>query len=296
MSSAFHPARIIFFVNPLSGGHGKDAVIDYIRNGCADKVEHKIVVLNKSINLADELDAFKPDMAVAVGGDGTVNAVGSQLVGTDVVLGIIPCGSSNALAKNLYLPTNLENALQVLFHAHVKEIDTLLIDGKNCFHICDVGFNARVVKRSHKRKIRGWLNYGFSVLEEIFDMHFFRYGVSTSKIKLNERAFSIAITNTKAYGNSAAINPLGKVNDGLFEICIIKPFPKRSLPSMFIRLFRRNIHKSHYCMFIRTNNAIITNTDNEAVHIDGDPLDLGLEFSVGILPRSLKVAVPKGIN
>lgn len=235
-------------------------------------------------------------MAVAVGGDGTINAVGSQLVGTDTVLGIIPCGSSNALAKNLHLPHDPVDALQALFSTHIKEIDTLLIDGRNCFHICDVGFNARVVKRSHKRKIRGWFNYGLSVLQEIFDMHFFRYGVITPKVKLQAKAFSIAITNTKAYGNSAAINPLGKVNDGFFEICIIKPFPKRSLPSMFLRLFKRNIHKSHYCMFIRTSEAIISNMDNEAVHIDGDPVQLGSEFSVGILARSLKVAVPRGIN
>jgi diacylglycerol kinase family enzyme len=296
MSLVYHPQRLIFFINPHSGGRGKSAVINCIRSGCEGKVDYKLVTLSKSVDLADELRSFKPDMAVAVGGDGTVNAVGSQLVGTNTILGIIPCGSSNALAKNLYLPHDPVEALQSLFSAHIKEIDTLLIDGRNCFHICDVGFNARVVTRSHKRKIRGWLNYGFSVLEEIFDMHFFRYGVSTPKIKLNEKAFSIAITNTKAYGNNAAINPLGKVNDGLFEICIIKPFPKRSLPSMFIRLFRRNIHKSHYCMFIRTNEAVIANPDGEAVHIDGDPVYLGAKFSVGILPRSLKVAVPKGIN
>jgi diacylglycerol kinase family enzyme len=296
MNSVFHPRSILFFVNPRSGGRSKKAIVDCIREGCANKIRFRIVTLTKQINITDELDAFKPEMAVAVGGDGTINAVGSQLVGTDTILGIIPCGSSNALARNLYLPHDPVDALHLLFSTHVKEIDTLLIDGRNCFHICDVGFNARVVERSHKRRIRGWLNYGISVLEEIFDMHFFRYGVSTPKIKLQAKAFSIAITNTKAYGNSAAINPLGKVNDGFFEICIIKPFPKRSLPSMFLRLFRRNIHKSHYCMFIRTNEAVIANMDNEAVHIDGDPVHLGSEFSVGILPRSLKVAVPKGIN
>lgn len=51
---------------------------------------------------------------IAVGGDGTVNMVASQLINTQLWFGIIPTGSANGLAYNLGMPAGLDAALQVL--------------------------------------------------------------------------------------------------------------------------------------------------------------------------------------
>lgn len=296
MTGTFKPKSILFLVNPHAGCFDRSVIMDCIDGSCNEDIRYRTILLDEYTDLEKEIKEFDPEMAVAVGGDGTINAVGTHLVGTDIIMGILPCGSSNGLAKNLYIPPEPGKAARVLFDCHVKAIDTLIVDGKYCFHVCDLGFNARVVRRAKHSKVKGWFKYGLSLSRELLDMHFFHYGVSTAKVKLNDRAFAITITNTRTYGNSAAINPLGKVNDGLFEICIIKPFPKRALLNMIVRLFRRSIYRSHYCLFIRTDSAVITNTDSEAVHIDGDPVKPGPDFTIGILPRSLKVAVPKGIN
>ena len=107
--------KILFIANPLSGGKDKktilkdiDAAIDRQRFAPSfvytDRPGHATL-------LARDADA---DIVVAVGGDGTVSEVAQGLVGTDKVLGIIPCGSGDGLAFHLGLSRNPLKALRTI--------------------------------------------------------------------------------------------------------------------------------------------------------------------------------------
>ncbi|RYD74107.1 MAG: hypothetical protein EOP53_18920 [Sphingobacteriales bacterium] len=240
-----------------------------------------------------EIVDFKPDCVVAAGGDGTVNLVGKLLINSHIALGIIPLGSSNAVAKNLNIPLSIPESLHNLIHFHTKEIDTLNINDNICLHLCDLGFNANLIKRAHKSKFRGMFTYGISLFQELFTFEFFKYKVVTQTEELESKAFAITITNMQLYGNRAAINPKGKVDDGKFEICIFKPFPKLAMIKMFYQLFRHTIHYSKYSIFIRAKEATLYNQGKESVHIDGEPVNLKREINIKIVPKSLKVVVPE---
>ena len=53
-------------------------------------------------------------IVVAGGGDGTMNAVASALVGTDIALGVLPLGTLNHFAKDLHIPLNLGEAIRTI--------------------------------------------------------------------------------------------------------------------------------------------------------------------------------------
>ena len=74
-------------------------------------------------------------LVVAAGGDGTVSAVVSGLVGTSVPLGIIPIGTGNALARELGIPLKLHKAVDLLVGAHTtRSIDAMQVgDGISCW-------------------------------------------------------------------------------------------------------------------------------------------------------------------
>ena len=99
--------KILFIVNPLSGGKDKKTIIQTI-NASVDgsRFAHSVVCTEyagHATELARQADA---DIVVAVGGDGTVSEVAQGLIGTEKALGILPCGSGDGLALHLGISRN----------------------------------------------------------------------------------------------------------------------------------------------------------------------------------------------
>lgn len=235
---------------------------------------------------------YKPDAVIAVGGDGTINMVGEVLVNTNILLGIIPMGSANGLARDLNIPENLEEALEVIEEFHSHAIDSLKVNGKNCFHVSDFGFNARVVRRFSESIRRGKLSYIWYGLLEFFFFEPFEYIIETEEQRIKGEAFMMTVTNGNRFGTNVNINPLGQIDDGYFEICIIKPFPKLRSFKILYRLFHNTFHKSKYSRIIRCKKATIYNKENTSFHIDGEPAELLEKIEISIVPKGLRIIIP----
>ena len=90
-------SSVLYIVNPISGHKGKKRRIvrRLQKSGC------KIAYTRFAGDAVDLARNASEDIVVAVGGDGTVNEVARGLIGTDKILGIIPCGSGDGLARHL---------------------------------------------------------------------------------------------------------------------------------------------------------------------------------------------------
>ena len=74
--------------------------------------------------------AARPAMIVAAGGDGTINAVASEVVGTDTILGVLPMGTLNHFARDLHIPTGLSEAIATLGSGTTARIDVGEVNGR----------------------------------------------------------------------------------------------------------------------------------------------------------------------
>src|SRR5215213_5917442 len=97
--------KILFAVNPSSGGKSRINWESTIREYFRD-LPHTIEIFmlsgeNDPESLKNWIEQFKPDRVVAVGGDGTVQMVAKQLLGSGTPLGILPAGSANGMAREL---------------------------------------------------------------------------------------------------------------------------------------------------------------------------------------------------
>lgn len=118
---------IIFIVNPISGTQDKAAILEYIESNINRNIFNPRIIKTEyaghGYDIARKAVEDKVSFVVAIGGDGTINEIGSALVHSDTALGIIPCGSGNGLARHLHIPMNYQKALQVINKANVRSID-----------------------------------------------------------------------------------------------------------------------------------------------------------------------------
>ena len=141
-------SKIWFIVNPVSGGITKDDIANLISDILSRSLyDWRICYTGYAghgavlATMAVENDI---DVVVAVGGDGTVNEVARSLVHSKTVLGIVPCGSGNGLARHLQIPMEPRKALEMINVGENISIDYGLINNRPFFCTCGMGYDAAV--------------------------------------------------------------------------------------------------------------------------------------------------------
>lgn len=289
--------RYLFVINPIAGERDKDDFISLIES--ESKVygwSYKIYMTTgkkDALEAKKIIESFDPEVVIAVGGDGTVNMVAEMISGTGRILGIIPAGSGNGLAKDLHIPhNNLKAAFETLLHGQVKEIDTLRANQYFFMHLADIGFNAHIVKLFNKSKSRGLITYIRFVLKEFYSYPNNYYEIETDNGSFHGRAFMITIANSNQFGSNLTINPDGNWSDGQFEVIIIKRFPKKEAFMLFFRLLTKQIKFSPHCIILKCTRAKVICEKKKTLQYDGEIGKRIREANFSIQHKNLKIIVP----
>jgi diacylglycerol kinase (ATP) len=281
--------KALFIINPISGGKRKDGVpqlIDKYLDGEAT------IVFTHGVSHASEVAAEaidKYDLVVAVGGDGTVNEIASALVGSNAVLGVVPCGSGNGLSRFLGIPMDMQRSIENLNYGKAIKIDSAQANGKPFFNMAGMGFDAHIAEVFAHGKKRGFITYIKSALQEIIKYKPQTYQLEIDGVAYERTAFMLSFANSSQYGNNAHISPQASVQDGLIDVCIIKPFPLYRFPELGIRMFTKTTNKSKFVEIIRGKHILVRRNSAGPMHLDGEPEIAGSEIVINVLPGSLKV-------
>ena len=248
----------------------------------------------KPENINAAIDKFRPTIAVAGGGDGTVNLVARNIAGKDIRLGIIPLGSSNGLAYELSIPVSPDEALDLIAGGDSRKIDTLIINEQHmCLHMCDLGMNARVVKRRKLEDTGGFLGYVKQYFKELGYKHKFRFDVDAGDRHITGNAVMIVLANSSYYGTGARITPEGLPDDGWFEIVIVKAYTLRFFLDMLITIFYKNYSNKTTRYIIKARKARITTNNPQELQIDGEPLGVKDKIEAEIRPAGINIICSK---
>jgi diacylglycerol kinase (ATP) len=288
--------KTLFIINPISGGKKKDGVPELIGK-CYD--DDSTIIFTKGVSHASEVAAAainNYDMIVAVGGDGTVNEIASALVGTNVILGVVPCGSGNGLSRFLGIPMDIKGAIENLNNGDVAVIDSARANGKPFFNMAGIGFDAHISQVFANGKKRGFLTYIKSSFQEVIRYKPQTYHIEIDGVVYKRTAFMLSFANSSQYGNNAHVSPRASVQDGLLDVCIIKPFPLYRFPEVCIRMFTKTAEGSKFVEIIRGKHILIKRSGPGPMHLDGEPELAASEVEINILPGSLKIITGKGFN
>lgn len=287
--------KILFIVNPIAGGKDKCNFEDLLKSTLPADFEYKIVKwddpdIDFSKLLTDNSD---PDTGIiaAVGGDGTVNKIASQLLYTDMVLAIIPYGSGNGLARHLSIPMKTIKALQLLKIGKVVNIDACEINDNHFISSAGVGFDAYISQLFSASGKRGFISYLQLVINSYVRYRSRKYSLWIDGKQVKERAFLITAANANQYGNNVRIAPEASVQDGLIDIVIMKkPNFFQSL-NVAVRLFNGTINKSSLITSYRGSEVSIKWKKKGVIHYDGEHDTMKKKVKIKVLPDALKVIV-----
>lgn len=290
-------SKIGFIINPISGTRTKHNIPDLI-NSTIDKSRFEpVIMLTKAAGHANELakqmvsEGYK--LIVAVGGDGTINEVARALINTESALGIIPCGSGNGLARHLEIPLKTDKAIELLNNHKVVAIDYGTANDIQFFCTCGVGFDALIGHEFAKSKKRGFFTYFKSVVGLFMKYKPKKYRLKTEENKIKRKAFLITFANASQYGNNAYIAPKADIQDGLLDVCILKPFQTYKVLGLGIKLMSKRIDRSSSIEAFRTDKIKIKRKNSDVFHFDGEPTTMGKKIIIEAHKQGLKVAVPK---
>ncbi|MDP4281952.1 MAG: diacylglycerol kinase family lipid kinase [Bacteroidota bacterium] len=288
--------KALFIINPISGVHNKKGLEELISSNLdKNKFDYSVKYSEApghAIELASQAVKDGVEIIIAVGGDGTVNEVGQALVGTSAILGIIPCGSGNGLARHLKISTNRKKAIDVINKLNVKKIDTATVNGKVFISIAGLGYDAYVARQFSKASKRGFFTYFRIVSEEYIKYQPKKYTLEIDGKTIQRKALLITLANSNQFGNNVSISPRASVDDGFIDVCIVRRIPVFLLPFYVPMLFLKTFNKTHYIEIIRAKSVIIHRGKNKSIHLDGDPYRMGDTIEMTVNPQSLNIIFP----
>ena len=285
--------NIIIVVNPVSGAVEKKEIVDstllFAKNENLESILYETSGKKDIENIKNLYNIHKPERIIIIGGDGTIRMVAEAIAKEDVILGIIPAGSANGFALDLDLQLTLEKNLEVAFLHQFMEVDIITINDKISIHLSDLGLNAELIKNYEQGEIHGKWGYALNTITTLFDSG----EPFTAKVKANNETFGyvarmIVIANAKKYGTGVVINPNGVMNDGKFELVILKNFDL----IIFGQIISGNMPSDPDDVeIISTDKATIELNAPVSFQIDGEYCGTETKLDIKILHKQLKIAV-----
>ncbi len=235
------------------------------------------------------------DIIVAFGGDGTINEVGSAILGSNATLGIIPGGSGNGFARGLKIPLDVRKALEVIKNGEEVFIDVGKINNIYFFNVAGFGFDAKIAREfnSYSPQTRGIAKYVYCGLKEYSFFKPFKVEAYWGDMKYENEVIIVALANFKEYGGRAIIAPFASPADGNLEICFLRKIPFLEALTKLGVLFSGQIHTlSIYKSFSIKSTHLKFSRPVPSTY-DGETGKDFEEVEVSILPSYLKVIANK---
>lgn len=232
---------------------------------------------------------------LAVGGDGTVAAAAGALAKSNLPVGIVPAGTANALARELHIPLDFNQALdQALDSPDRRQIDAIRV-GDTCYFLnISVGVTSQTmlrVARQEKRRF-GLLAYIWKGLKQILAARPQRFWLRVDGRRIACRASEVMVANAGILGlESFHLDPAISLEDGYLDVCVVAARNVAEIQQfIFDILTRRGRLNPRFSCFKAQHEITIETGRPLPVQADGEVIGL-TPIHVEILPGAVEVIV-----
>lgn len=235
------------------------------------------------------------DLVITMGGDGTVHEVINGLAGSNTALAVIPSGTGNDYARNLKIPHQPLEALEVLRRGRRQRLDLGIVNDSYFINMAGLGFDAAAARQVNSRRfLTGKPAYLAAIAKTLLNYDCLKIELSIDGLLFRETVTMISIANGEYVGGGIRMVPGADMTDGFLDICVVKEASPweilRTLPLVY-----QGGHRNHpKCSFYRGQNIIVRPLNSKQTtwaQIDGE-VTPGQSLHFRIHPQALNVIAP----
>lgn len=290
-------SRGILFLNPRAGSFTPDEGAELRRS--AEERGLRVIEVSPDLDvpaivrsaLSEGVRTF-----IASGGDGSIHHVAQELVGTEGILGIVPIGTVNHMARDLQIPSEWPEALDVALEGHVRQIDTGRVNDIHFLNSVMVGIYPTITQ--YRERFRSthskWRAYARSLR---LAMRQFRHVSLVVEIDgrvetIRTQLFVIAI-NSYDLTHAGLVALKTSLDDGRLTVYSFGFMSRVQFVRAAAKFFRGKLEQVEGFRRIRTEKLRIdTARPTLRVSIDGEVREMPPPLRITAVPASLLVRVP----
>ncbi|MGZ5198595.1 MAG: diacylglycerol/lipid kinase family protein [Telluria sp.] len=238
------------------------------------------------------------DLVVGGGGDGTINAVGSALVGTGRPYGVLPLGTLNHFAKDLGMPLDLDEAVQVIAAGRLKQVDVGEVNGHLFLNNSSLGLYPDIVhdrERQQRRLGRGkWLAAAWASVSALRRYPFLSVRLTVEGQQLARRTPFVFIGNNEYLMEGFAIGERARLDAGTLSLYVAQRPGRWGLLRFALRALMGTLAQDRdFDVLLATEMEVETRHSSIRVATDGEVSLMQSPLRYRVLPGALTVIVPE---
>ena len=241
-------------------------------------------------------DGYK--LIIAMGGDGTIEAVMRGLVGRKAHLGIIPSGTSNNVAKSLEIPEEVEAACDLIVSHPVRKMDAGQVKMKGqkksyFFEVVSIGLSSALYEQANDLKdgkLSKIKDVALSFLKEEKLSTVYLTLDGESKIKFD--TILVVVSNTPIFGKNFKAAPSASLEDGLLDISVYPDFSKAELLAHYAKIMNEGNSENDRVQRFRASELEVKASPKLEVMADGISVGKG-KVKIKLLPGAVSVIAPE---
>jgi len=262
-------------------------------------VNNSVAIIAQHENIAEiARNAVKhgADVVIACGGDGTVSAVASAVVGSQTALGVIPLGTLNHFAKDLHIPFDLAAAARIISQAKTDSLDVGEVNGHIFVNNSSIGiYPAIVIGRERRRRTGRSKPVAFlqATLQALRRYPFLDVRIDAKGDRTTQRTPFVFAGNNEYEIKGLHIGSRHSLNQGRLYLYVAAPVSRLGLLGIALAALLGVIDKTKSLQMFGVPEAFIETPQRViAVSADGEVLRLRTPLHYVLRPRALKTIVP----
>ena len=269
------------------------------RNGWGNTLWLETSIEDPGRDLTKQAVAEQVDLVIGAGGDGTIRSVADGLAHTGIPLGLVPAGTGNLLARNLDLPLEEIDAIEVALHRQVRLVDLvrITVDDRPPEHfavMAGIGVDAMMMDETDEdlKDMVGSAAYFVAAAKALGRLPVRMTVQLDTNRPVRRHAMLCVIGNVGRLRGNLTLIPGASPDDGLLDLYIASPRRFRHWVKLALRLITRRAEKDDQVDQRKGKRVRIIIDGKDNYQLDGDVVGESTTLTAEIQPGALAICVP----